>query len=277
MKTGLTRVAALAGAVALSLGTAGCGDSAPAPTPAAPSASASPSVAPSPPAPTPSAPTDTPSTTASPTPAESTSSSGAGDSPEVAVLLKKAQTNALEAKSAELRGTVKQGSGTLKIAFKGTREGKPTDIAIDSSTMGKARVIAVPEGSFIQADAKFWKKVGAPAALQKAGKKFVKSPGAASSLSKSFGLSTLTTKAFGSIRASQLSSDVGEETVNGVDCWVLTDRRGKEGGALYISKKNTEIVRFTGTTRSPAQLDFSKWNEKLDVKAPSANQIFKVG
>src|SRR6478736_2195668 len=66
---------------------------------------------------------------------------------------------------------------------------------------------------------------------------------------------------------------VGSENVGGVDCWVLTDKKGKSEGALYVSKDKSEVVRFTGSSDSPGQLDFSKWNEDLGIKAPEASQV----
>lgn len=46
----------------------------------------------------------------------------------------------------------------------------------------------------------------------------------------------------------------------------MTDRRGVEGGAIYISKDKNEMLRFTGTKASPGSIDFGKWNEELDIK-----------
>ena len=67
---------------------------------------------------------------------------------------------------------------------------------------------------------------------------------------------------------SQLSDTVGSESVGGVDAWVITDAKGQAEGALYVSKSEFEIVRFTGSSASPGQLDFSRWNEDLGIKPP---------
>lgn len=265
MKTTSTRVVALAGALAISFGAAACGKSDPAPSPAS-----------------------SQTTTSSPTPAESTSTgetptpsdsapSDAGDTSKAADIVDKAKSNALAAKSAQFAGTVEQSGEEMKISYKGTSDGKTADIAIESSKQGKARIIALPEGTFIQADVKFWKNAGAPASVQKAGDKFIKAPSSASSMTQSLSLKSFAQKAFGSVSSSSFASEVGEESVNGVDCWVVTDKRGKDGGALYVSKDKNEVVRFTGTKKSPGQLDFSKWNEDLAIKAPAASQIMKLG
>src|SRR6478735_8284371 len=74
----------------------------------------------------------------------------------------------------------------------------------------------------------------------------------------------------------QVASGVTEETVNGIDCWVITDTKGKAEGALYVSKDGFEVVRFTGSAKSPGQLDFSKWNEDLGIKAPDASQVLTL-
>ncbi|MEO6999581.1 MAG: hypothetical protein ABI112_15985 [Terracoccus sp.] len=268
MKTTSTRIVALAGAVAMSFGAAACGNSDPAPSPAVSSAVPS--------SPSSSTPAASPSTSAAPTPSDSASSDTSANS-KAAGIVEQAKANALGAKSGQFAGTVEQSGEEMKISYKGTSDGKTADISIESSKQGKARIIAVPAGTFIQADAKFWKNAGAPASVQKAGDKFIKAPSSAASMTNSLSLKSFAQKAFGSVSSSSFSSKVGEETVNGVDCWVVTDKRGKEGGALYVSKDKNEVVRFTGTTTSPGQLDFSKWNEDLAIKAPAAGQIMKLG
>ncbi len=264
MKTTATRIVALAGAVAISFGAAACGSSDPAPSPAAPSSPSS------------STPAASPSSSDAPTPSDS-SSSVTGDNSKAADIVEKAKSNALAAKSAQFAGAVEQSGEEMKISYKGTSDGKTADISIESSKQGKARIIALPEGTFIQADAKFWKNAGAPASVQTAGGKFIKAPSSASSMTDSLSLKSFSQKAFGSISKSSFASKVGEENVNGIDCWVVTDKRGKGSGALYVSKDKNQIVRFTGTKTSPGQLDFSKWNEDLAIKAPAASQIMKLG
>ncbi|GAA2473241.1 hypothetical protein [Terrabacter carboxydivorans] len=254
MKTFTTRVVAVSGAIAISLGAAACSKSE---TPAAATSSA--------------AATSTPAATTSSTTAATSGSSQAAD------ILDKAKSNALAATSGAFVGQVEQNGKAIKIDFKGTSDGKTADIAIEMEGDGKARVISVADGVFIQGDATFWKKQGAPASVQKAGDKFIKAPASASSMTESLSLKSFLEKAFGAVTPQQLSSDVATENVNGVDCWVLTDKKGKKEGALYVSKDKSEVVRFTGSSDSPGQLDFSKWNEDLGIKAPDAGQIMKIG
>jgi hypothetical protein len=113
--------------------------------------------------------------------------------------------------------------------------------------------------------------------VQKAGNKFIKAPTSAGAMTESLSLKTFLEKAFGAVTPSQLAKDVATEDVNGVPCWVLTDKKGKAEGALYVSKDKFEVVRFTGSSDSPGQLDFSKWNEDLGIKAPAASEIMKIG
>ena len=96
-------------------------------------------------------------------------------------------------------------------------------------------------------------------------------------MTQSLSLKSFLEKAFGAVTPQQLAKDVTSENVGGVDCWVLTDKKGKAEGALYVSKDKSEVVRFTGSSSSPGQLDFSKWNEDLGIKAPEAAQIMKIG
>jgi hypothetical protein len=252
MKTMTTRAVALAGALAISLGAAACSKS---DTPTTGSTGSS---------------TAGSTTTSATTPADSAA-------PKPADVLEKAKTNALAATSAVFVGDVEQGGKKISIDFKGTSDGKTSDITIAMEGSGKARLITLPDGVYIQADSTFWKKQGAPASVQKAGDKFIKAPASASSMTDSLSLKSFLEKAFGAVTPSQLSSTVAEENVNGTDCWVLTDKKGKSEGALYVSKDKLEVVRFTGSTKSPGQLDFSKWGEDLGIKAPAANQIMSIG
>ncbi|KJK13664.1 hypothetical protein ACXR8F_17410 [Terrabacter sp. AAH1] len=251
MKTFTTRAVAVSGAIAISLGAAACSKS------------------------------ETPATGSSgTTPAASSSTSttsAASDAPEASEILSKAKTSALAAKSGAFVGQVDQSGKTIKIDFKGTSDGKNADITIDMEGDGKARVISLSDAVYIQADAEFWKKQGAPASVQKAGNKFIKAPTSAGAMTESLSLKTFLEKAFGAVTPSQLAKDVATEDVNGVPCWVLTDKKGKAEGALYVSKDKFEVVRFTGSSDSPGQLDFSKWNEDLGIKAPAASEIMKIG
>ena len=112
--------------------------------------------------------------------------------------------------------------------------------------------------------------------MQNAGDKFIKAPSSAGSMTQSLSLNTFLQKAFGAVTPQQLATDVASENVGGVDCWVLTDKKGKSEGALYVSKDKFEVVRFTGSKASPGQLDFSQWNADLGIKAPDASQIMKI-
>ena len=245
MKTMTTRAVALAGALAISLGAAACSK------------------------------TETPTVSGTSTPATSSAPSTTA-APKAADILDKARTNALAATSGAFAGTVTDDGTKITIDYKGTSDGKTSDITIQTPKDGKARLITVAQGVYIQGDATFWKSQGAPAEVQKAGDKFIKAPASAASMTDSLSLKNFVQKAFDEVDASKIAATVGEESVNGVDCWVLTDTKGKQEGALYISKDAFEIVRFTGTTKSPGQIDFSRWNEDLGIAAPPASQVMPL-
>jgi hypothetical protein len=248
MKSMTTRVVALAGALTISLGAAACSK------------------------------TETPTTGPSggATAATSTSAAAPATAPKASEVLEKAKANALAATSGAFNGTVEDSGKKTTIDFKGTSDGKTADITISMVGDGKARVISVAEGIFIQGDQTFWKKQNAPAKVLAAKDKFIKAPASTASMTESLSLKAFLEKAFGAVSPSQVSSEVGEESVNGVDCWVITDTKGKSEGALYVSKDGFEVVRFTGSTGSPGQLDFSKWNEDLGIKAPDASQVLTL-
>lgn len=250
MKTLTTRALALAGALAISLGAAACSKS-DAPVTGSGSTTGTPST--------------TPTVTTAPTRALT-----------AADLLQDAKANALAATSAAFVGEITQNGEQMKIDFKGTSDGKTADISLEMGSIGKVHLISVPGSLYMQGDAAFWKAQGAPAAVQKAGDKFVKAPADAAAMADSLSLKSFLKEAFGAITPEQLSDTVGEETVNGVPCWVLTDRKGKAEGMLYVSKDRSEVVRFTGSKDSPGQLDFSRWNQDLGIKPPSPSQILSI-
>ena len=250
MKTMTTRVLALSGALAISLGAAACSKS--------------------------DTPTGSSTSSTSAASASSSTTAALANAPEASAILEQAKNNALSATSGAFVGQIDQDGKTIKIDFKGTSDGKTADIAIEMAGDGKARLIALPEVIYIQGDETFWKKQGAPASVQKAGDKFIKAPSSAASMAESLSLKNFLEKAFGAVKPEQLSTNVTSETVNGVDCWVLTDQKGKQEGALYVSKDKGEVVRFTGSASSPGQLDFSQWNADLGIKAPDASQIMQI-
>lgn len=223
-----------------------------------------------------------PPTTASTSPATSSASSAAPTTtdrqaaPKASEILDRVKANALAAKSAAFEGRIEQRGDWMKIAFKGTADGKTSDIRLEQPGMGQVHLIAVDGEVYLQGDERFWKKQGAPASVQKAGDKFVKAPSSVGGGAGEITLKSFMKQAFGSVSPGELDGKVGSETVDGVDCWVLTDKSGKQNGALYVAKDAMQLVRFTGTKESPGQLTFSQWNEDLGITAPPADQIVKM-
>ncbi|MBB2985672.1 hypothetical protein [Terracoccus luteus] len=270
-----TRVVAAVGSAAVAVALTACsGETTPsagAPSNAVGSASAGTSD------PAASATTSTAAPSTAPSSATSTSGSTAGGSSTSAAaqVLEKAKANALAARTVTFKGGVPDGGGRIEITSTGAVDASTADISVSSPKQGKARIIIVPSGNFVQADAAFWKSSGAPASVQKAGSKFVKAPGDATSLARSFSFTSLAEKAFDGLDANDLAPDVTEKTVNGVDCLVVTGPDGEAQGALYVSKDGNQIVRFT--ERGGTQLDFSGWNAPLTVAAPPASQVITLG
>src|SRR5207253_2804960 len=140
-------------------------------------------------------------------------------------VLEKARTNALAATSGAFAGTVDDSGKKTTIDFKGTSDGTTADITISVAGEGKARVISVPQGLFIQGDPTFWKKQNAPAKVLAAKSQFIRAPVSAGSMTESLSLKAFLEKAFGAVSPGQVSSSVGEESVDGVDCWLITDMK----------------------------------------------------
>ncbi len=192
--------------------------------------------------------------------------------PAAAELLAKAKENAVHATSGAFKGRLVQNATTMLIDFKGSSDGTSSDLTIEMGPQGKVRVISVAGEVFIQGDTAFWKAQGLPDATNTGGK-FVRAPKAIPDLTSQLGLNHFLDRAFAAVTADQLSDKVGSAQVAGVDSWVLTDVGGEGKGALYVSKDRLEIVRFTGASQTPAELDFSRWNAALGITAPPASQV----
>ena len=219
-------------------------------------------------------------TTSTAPPATSTTSSLATPTtnvpaPSAAEILEKARANAVSASSAAFTGRIDQDGTEMVIDFKGTSDGSSADVTLQIQDEGRVRVISAAEEVYLQGDAQFWKTQGLPS--PPAAGKFVKAPVAAKELTQQLSLNSFLDEAFNAVTPSQLSDSVGSESVGGVDAWVITDAKGQAEGALYVSKSEFEIVRFTGSSASPGQLDFSRWNEDLGIKPPSADQVAPLG
>ena len=252
MKTFTTRVVAVSGAIAISLGGAACSK-------AEPQASTS-------------------SGTSSSTTRAGSAASTLSQAPDPSEILTRAKTAAATATSGAFVGQIDQNGQTVKVAFKGTSDGKAVDVTIEAEGDGKARFIVVPDGVYVQADSTFWKKQGAPANVQQAAGKFIRVPASGASAAEKLTLENFLKDKLGSLKPELLSPVVATEEIHGVPCWVLSGKRGKaQDPALYVSKAKFEILRFTGSSASPGQIDFSRWNEDLGIKAPAASDIMKVG
>lgn len=256
--TNTTRAAAaLTAGLAIALGASACASDAPAPTASSGSGS-----------------TVTPGTS------DSTTSPATGKTetvPAPGAILDRAKANALAAKSGAFSGTIENKGSTMSISFKGTTDGKTSDVEIEQQGLGTVRLISVDDAVYIKADETFWKDQGVPEEVQAAGDKFVKAPASAASMTDDLNLKAFLSKAFSSLDTSEINGQVGSETVGGIDCWVLTDKSGKANGAFYVAKGTYQLVRFTGTQESPGQLDFSQWNEDLGITAPSKDEVLDLG
>ncbi len=235
------RFAAVLGALAITVGTTACSSSEPA----------------------------TPSTSA-PT------STTAVAAPKAAEIVAQAKAKALAAETAAFSGQVSEDGETMKLDFKGSKDGSTSDITVDLSPNGKVRIISVGGVVYLQGDEAFWKQQDAPVEVQQAGDKFIKAPEEEAGVMGDLTISAFLEDAFSEVTPESISPEVSEESVDGVDCWVVTDKGGKAEGALYVAKDTMELVRFTGSTTSPGQIDFSSWNEDLGVTAPSADQVLDV-
>ena len=214
---------------------------------------------------------DTTPPTAASTSAPSTSSTPAPTGDQV---VEQARSKAVAATSAAFKGTVSGNGSALAIDYRGLSDGSRADVTVSGKSVGgSVRILTVPEGTYMLGDAAFWTaKAGAAAAGKYAGK-WVAAPASVKSLTSTLALSTILGQAFGALSRSNLADKVGEETVNGVPVWVVTDAKGPTEGAIYVAKADHALVKFTGSSANPADLAFSQWNTVLSITAPPKGEI----
>lgn len=201
-----------------------------------------------------------------------TSSVAAPSAPEI---LEQAKRNAVGATSGAFKGHVDQDGTTMVIDFKGTSDGSKSDVTIEREAQGKVRVVSIGQDVYLRGDAAFWKAQGVPAPRTGVNT-FIRTK-SAPEIAKRLSLNTFLDAAFAAITPEQVADRVESEAVNGVDTWVISDTRGRSEGALYVSKDSLQVVRFTGSSSSPAQLDFTNWNVDPGITAPPAGEVTTLG
>lgn len=195
-----------------------------------------------------------------------------------ATLLGQAQANAKAARSGAFEGAIVDQGQQAKVSFKGTADGSRVDVTKAAPKAGQVHLISLDDSVYVKADKTFWSQQNVPFLVSLAGAKFIKVPAGVVPVLDQLTLAAFVAKSIGSYSAGDLPSPVASDTVDGIDCWVLTTSSGKPAdGALFISKSALEVVRFVGTSENPGRLDFSQWNQKQGVSAPPPDQVFSIG
>lgn len=193
-------------------------------------------------------------------------------------LLGQAQANAKAARSGAFDGAIADQGEQAQVSFKGTSDGSRVDVTKAAPKAGQVHLISLDDSVYVKADKTFWSQQNVPFLVSLAGAKFIKVPAGVVPVLDQLTLAAFVTKSIGSYAPGDLPSPVASDTVDGIDCWVLTTSSGKPAdGALFISKSALEVVRYVGTTDNPGRLDFSQWNQKQGVSAPPPDQVFSIG
>ncbi len=200
------------------------------------------------------------------------------DASKPAEIFAAAQAHAEAATSGAFTGTINDQGEQAKVAFKGTRDGSSVDVTKAAPKAGRVHLISLGGTAYVQADKRFWNQQSVPFLVSLFGDKFVKVPAGVVPVIDQLTLKAFVAKSIGTYSASDLSGPVTDESIDGVDCWVLTTSSGKPAdGALSVSKSAAEVVRYVGTAKHPGRLEFSRWNQKPGVTAPPADQVFSIG
>lgn len=198
---------------------------------------------------------------------DSATSEAGGDAGQAQQILSKALANAKAAKSGSVNGTIDNNGEQMTIALKGTADGKSTDAKVTMGKQGTVHIIVVNGKTFMQADATFAKSQGGGAFP--AGK-WLKVPASmAGNMTDQFTFGSLMKQMTGDITPSDVAADVAEETVEGKDCYVLTDSTAKSSTKAYVDKASGNIVRISGLDgKNGGSITFSQWNEQIDIAEP---------
>ena len=214
-------------------------------------------------------------TTAAASATTSESLAPAAGAPTSAEIVDKVRANTLAATSATVTGQVADPDGDIDLVLKGTEDGSKADVQLRIEGKGEARLIVIGDTLYMKGDDAFWEAQGAAQMVELAGGKYVKVPvGEMSGMFEGFTISSLTGELFKDDDSIDVSDEVGEESVDGVDCWVLTS--DSRGAKMYVSKGDFMLVRIQGP-EDEGQFDFSGWDEPLDVTAPAANEVVDLG
>ncbi|MEO6999580.1 MAG: hypothetical protein ABI112_15980 [Terracoccus sp.] len=200
------------------------------------------------------------------------------DAGNPAAIFAAAKSHAEAATSGAFTGTINDQGEQAKVSFKGTRDGSSVDVTKSAPKAGRVHLISLGGTVYVKADKTFWNQQSVPFLVSLFGDQFVKVPAGVVPVLDQLTLKAFVDKSIGTYSASDLSGPVTTDTVDGVDCWVLTMSNGKPAnGALYVSKGAAEVVRYIGTAQHPGRLDFSRWNQNPGVTAPPADQVFSIG
>ncbi len=200
------------------------------------------------------------------------------DGTDAAALLSRATAQAKAARSGAFAGTIRDQGEQATVSFAGTRDGSAVDVRKSAPKAGTVRLVSVGGTVYVKADDTFWSSQSVPFIVSIAGDKFIKVPAGVVPVLDELTLASFVDRSIATFPAQDLSDTVGEETVDDVPCWVLTTGSGQpRDGALYVSKETSDVARWIGTSAHPGQLDFSRWNADLGIKAPPGDQVLSIG
>lgn len=212
-----------------------------------------------------------------------TTTTEAADLPTAEELLTKAKSQAEAATSGAMSGDVSMGGQQMKIALKGTADGKSLDVDVTIPEMGQIHVINTGGKYYMQVDETFSKGQGG--GVIEAGKWFEIPASMASGIGDQFSFTSLRDNMLEGLDPADVKGEVEESTLDGRDVYVITDTGDSSGsGKITIDKESGNFVamdgQFTETATGTAtasegnvSLTFSDWNEPIEVTAPAGATV----
>lgn len=184
-------------------------------------------------------------------------------------ILAKVRDRAKAATSGSYSGTFDDNGTKLDLTYRGSADGSTAETVMKLPGEGSVTIVSVGGKTYLSGDQAFWTSSGAPFPGEG---KFVEVP-ADQAPNTGLDLAGLVDGFLGEVKESDLAEEVGAETVGGIDAWVLTDKDGKDKGAIHVAKDTFDILRLSGSDGLAGTVDFKDWNKEFDIKAPAAGDI----
>lgn len=186
-------------------------------------------------------------------------------------ILDKARTAAKAASSFRMAGEVTEQGSTVGLDLRFAKD-KGVTGTISMQDM-RFEVLVIDQNAYLKADRETWEKAGAGQGAQLLVGKYIKISSGSSGFGDIMEVADPTKLLDQALEPEGTVTKTGVKEVNGVRAVGLTDQDTDSGGTLYVAVEGEPYpVRVEGPSGEGA-VDFSAWNEPVELTAPPADQV----